>query len=199
MQGRIGEIIPLIEQAHRDTPGLVVLGATLMWARARVGMHTEARSMLDAEMDSDFPMWNDSTWLVAHALWADVAARTTHRPAANLLFERLRPWHRQVAFTHASLVGCVAHYLGRLAHTLERLDEADEWFAEALAFHANLEAPYFVALTKSAWAELLVDRNRAGDTDRARVLLDESVAVAAARDYGYVEQDSRALLERLGR
>ena len=62
---------------------------------------------------------------------------------------------------HTSRVhGSVAHYLGLLAHTLDRHDEADQWFGQALAFHEAMEAPFFVALTQTAWAELLADRDR---------------------------------------
>ena len=48
-----------------------------------------------------------------------------------MLYQRLLPWHDQFATTHITVHGGVAHYLGLLAHTLDRHDEADQWFAKA--------------------------------------------------------------------
>ena len=90
----------------------------------------------------------------------------------------------------------MAHFLGRLAHGLDRFDEADQWFGEALARHEGLRAPYFVAFTQTAWAALLSDRNQPGDGQRARTLIDAALPVATERGYGYVERDARELLER---
>ena len=91
----------------------------------------------------------------------------------------------------------MAHYLGLLAHTLDRHGEADQWFTQALAFHEAMEAPFFVALTQAAWAALLADRNEPGDAERARTLVDAVLPVATERGYGYIERDARAVLEQL--
>ena len=165
--------------------------------RASTIAHDEVRQLLDAEVTNDFPMFADSTWLVAHVLWADAAARSGHRPAATVLYQRLLPWHDQFATTHITVHGSVAHYLGLLAHTLDRHDEADQWFSQALAFHEAMEAPFFVALTQTAWAELLADRDQPGDAQRARALVDAALPVATERGYGYVERDARSVLERI--
>jgi hypothetical protein len=114
------------------------------------------------------------------------------------LHQRLLPWHDQFATARITVQGGVAHYLGRLAHTLDLHDEAGEWFSEALAFHEAMEAPFFVAMTQTAWAELLADRARSGDAGRARTLAGTALPVAEARGYGYVERDARSLLERIG-
>jgi hypothetical protein len=121
-----------------------------------------------------------------------------HRPAATILYERLLPWHAQFATTHVTMSGSVAHYLGLLATALDRYDEADTWFVEALICHERMESPYFVAFTQTAWAALLIDRNQPGDAERARALIDAALPVSTERGYGYVERDARSLLERMG-
>ena len=118
------------------------------------------RQLLDTEVANDFSMFADATWLVGQVLWAEAAARSGHRPAAVALYQRLLPWHDQFATTHITVQGGVAHYLGLLAHTLDLHDEADQWFSQALAFHEAMEAPFFVAMTQTAWAGLLADRDR---------------------------------------
>ena len=77
-------------------------------------------------------------------------------------------------------------------------DEADQWFSQALAFHEAMEAPFFVAMTQTAWAGLLADRDQPGDAQRARALAGAALPVATERGYGYVERDARSLLERIG-
>ena len=81
---------------------------------------------------------------------------------------------------------------------LNRYDEADQWFDEALACHEGMEAPFFVACTQIAWAALLIDRNQPSDGQRARTLIEAALPIATKGGYGYVERDARDLLERIG-
>ena len=60
-----------------------------------------------------------------------------------------------------------------------------------------MEAPFFVALTQTAWAELLVDRDQPGDADRARALAERRPTRRPSASYGYVERDARSVLERI--
>ncbi len=197
-QGRLDELISLIERAVHDNPGLPAFRAALTRAKSRHDADNEVEALLDVEVANGFLMTEDVQWSTAHVLWAEAAARCTHRPAAALLYEHLLPWHAQFVTTHITVSGSVAHYLGLLAHALDRDDEADQWFEEALTCHERMEAPYFVALTQTAWAALLIDRDQSGDKEQARAFIDAALPVATERGYGYVEHDARELLERLG-
>jgi tetratricopeptide (TPR) repeat protein len=196
-QGRLHELVPLIEQAVEDNPGLPIFRAVQVRAKSRDDTDHEVAGLIDLEVVNNFPMSEDLQWLTAHVLWAEGAAICRHRPAAAILYERLLPWHAQFATTHVTMSGGVAHYLGLLAHALDRYDEADKWFGEAMACHEGMQSPYFVAFTQTAWAALLCDRHQPGDTQRARMLIDAALPIAARRGYGYVEQDARELLERM--
>ena len=198
MQGRSHQIIPLIEAVVHDNPDVPLLRAILASSRSFDDPHEEVRQVLETELTSGFPMLADSTWLIGQVIWADTAARIGHRPASKALYQCLLPWHDQFATGPITVQGGVAHYLGRLAHTLDLHDEADAWFSQALAFHEAMEAPFFVAMTQTAWAGLLADRDQAGDAQRARALAGAALPVATERGYGYVEHDARSLLERIG-
>jgi tetratricopeptide (TPR) repeat protein len=197
-QGRLHELVPLIDQTVKDNPGLPAFRAGLMWAKSLDAADNDVRHLLDVEVADDFPMSDDAQWLTSHVLWAEAAYRCSHRPAATALYQRLLPWHAQFVTTHITVSGSVAHFLGWLSHTLERYDEADRWFGEALTCHEGMEAPFLVAFTQTAWAALLIDRNQPGDAQRARTLIAAALPVAAERGYGYVERDARDLLERIG-
>jgi hypothetical protein len=198
MQGRL-HVRRLRGSSRLGTPTLrpQIVHANRAFAKSFDDAENEVRKLLDTEVANDFPMFADSTWLVVHLLWAGAAARTGHRPASTALYERLLPWHDQFGTTHTSVYGGVAHYLGLLAHTLDRHNEADQWFGQALALHEAMEAPFFVAMTQTAWAELLADRNKPGDTRRASDLLATAVQVARGRGYGNVARDARSVRERV--
>jgi hypothetical protein len=161
------------------------------------GPHEKLHQVLDTEVTNDFTVFDDASWLSAQVLWAHAVARSGHRPGSKLLYERLLPWHDQFATAHTTVTGGVAHYLGMLAHTLGHHDDADRWFAESVAFHEAMEAPYFVASSQAAWAALLVDRDQPGDLQRARALVAAALPTATERGFGYVERDARTLLTLL--
>jgi hypothetical protein len=198
MQGRLGEMIPLTEQAVRDNPGLGIFRAALAAAMSAHEPRDEVWRFVDRACAEGFEVFTDASWLAAQTLWANAVARAGHRAGAALLYDRLAPWHRHFATSHMTVHGPVAHYLGLLAHTLERHDEADHWFAEALMIGEAMEAPFFATTTQVAWAGLLADRARSDDARRARNLVDAALPIAVERGFGYVEGDARAVLTLLG-
>jgi tetratricopeptide (TPR) repeat protein len=197
MQGRLNEIVALIDGALNQNPGLDVLRASACWARAYSGTDEEVQERLDGEISTGFQLYEDQHWLTGHILFADSAAKVRHLEAATLLREKLLPWHNQCPTTHITFGGVVAQYLGLLAQCLGELDEADGWFAEALALHERLEAPFLVAWTQSSWAGLLTERGGPGDLPHARKMLDRAITVAGERGFGFVESASTNLLEQL--
>ena len=197
MQGRLDEMVQVVDDAAAQNPGLDVLRASACWTRAYAGLDAEVSTRLDLELRNGFALYEDQHWLTAVTLFADAAAIVRHREAATFLRESLRPWHNLCPTTHITFSPVVAQYLGLLAHRLEELDEADGWFAEALTLHQRLNAPLQVAWTQSTWAELLADRDGPGDIDRARPMAEEALSVASRRGYGFVESHASRVLQRL--
>jgi DNA-binding SARP family transcriptional activator/tetratricopeptide (TPR) repeat protein len=197
MQGRMDEVLPLAEQLARDAPRLPVFQATIGLALSYGEAREQLRQLLDTQVEQDFPVYADVLWLATHTCWAGAITRSGHRPGARVLYERLLPWQNQFATTHTTLNGGISHFLGLLAQTLGRQDEADDWFAKALALHEAMHAPHFVAATQAAWAGLLADRDRPGDRARAQALVAAALPVTVERGYGYVERDAREVLARI--
>ena len=144
-------------------------------------------------------MFADATWLVGHVLWADAAARSRASTRGDGPVSTPVAVARPVRDARTpSVHGGVAHYLGLLAHTLDRHDEAERWFRQALALHEAMEAPFFVALTQAAWADLLVAarpaRGREIGRDRSSRLPSRS---PIERGFGSVERDARSVLARV--
>ena len=103
MQGRLGEMVPLIEEAMRDNPGLRIFHATLAAAMSFDEPAEKVRQFLDTEITNGFTVFDDASWLAAQVLWAQAVARSGHRPGSKMLYERLLPWHDQFATTHITV------------------------------------------------------------------------------------------------
>ena len=197
-QGRLHEVIPLIEQAAAESPGIATYRAALAVAHAGAGDLDDVRAMIgeatERELrESDEPM----TWSLTMACWADAAARSRANEIAPTLRELLAPYHDQIVTNGNSFLPSVAHHLGLLEHALGELDAADEWFAEALILHRRLRSPVLVAQTRAAWATLLADRCGDGDRAHAVELAQAAHAAAVEGGYGRVAAEARAVLDRL--
>lgn len=193
MQGRFGEVVPLIEQAAEDNPAVPGFRAALALAVSDVDAD-RASALLDTELAGGFDVRLEAATLAAMVMWADAAARIGHRDAAAFLRDWLAPWSGQFATTHITLQGAVAHAVGDLERLLGRLDEADASFEQALAVHERLQAPFFVARTQAAWAALLAERGAAGDRERARELATAALTVATLRGFQGVADAATAVL-----
>ncbi|MEJ7715067.1 MAG: hypothetical protein WKF40_04905 [Thermoleophilaceae bacterium] len=93
-------------------------------------------------------------------------------------------------------LGSASHYLGLLAPTLDRLDEADEHFSRAADAHRRIGATPWLARTQLDWAAMLLNRSSAGDAGRAAELLGEALLAARALGLEAVERRAVSLLER---
>jgi hypothetical protein len=116
------------------------------------------------------------------------------------LYQLLLPYagHTVVIGNAAACYGALSRYLGALATTLGRWDEAAQHFEDALAMNARMEAWPWLAHTQYQYAIMLLARDQSGDpstgsgqaSEKARELL--KAALITARELGM-----RALEERL--
>jgi uncharacterized protein HemY len=114
------------------------------------------------------------------------------RAHAAILYQFLLPYAgRTVVIGNAvACYGAMSRYLGALATTLERWDEAEQHFEDALAMNARMEAWPWLAHTQYQYATILLSRDQPGDDEKARELLQS--ALLTARELGI-----RALEERI--
>jgi hypothetical protein len=97
----------------------------------------------------------------------------------------------------ADILGTAHHFLMLLAATTERWDEFERHAREALARNDAMGARPWLATTQVEIADVLVSRNRAGDTARANKLV--AACLTACDELGMPELAKRAhaVLERI--
>ena len=198
-QGRLDEIIDVLDQATVENPGLPAFRAAFAYALCEVERFDDAREVFEPLASNGFShIPFHTTWLTAMTLCAEVAGHLGHRTAAAVLAELLAPWCDQLAYTGMTCEGSVARPLGLALATTRRFEEADDAYTQAAAVHELLDAPIELARTQVDWARMLSDRGRAGDLERARELLDAALTTATELGSATIEQQARALLATLG-
>ena len=194
-QGRYAELVPMVEQVVAEQPKQPVYRAVLAAAYTYAGYLDRAAALLAEDSVSGFPMSVDGSWTTGLCLWADVAVRLGDRAVAQVLFEQLAPFHHHVPFTTITILPTVAHYLGTLDHLLDRHEDADRWFQEAMTIHQRMESSLLVAYTQAAWASLLADRDHHDDRTRAQDLANQALAAGTAGGFGYIASDAERVLQ----
>ncbi|HEV8634284.1 MAG TPA: AAA family ATPase [Chloroflexota bacterium] len=144
---------------------------------------------------ADLP--HDLSWLAEIAVLAQTCAYLGDARRAAALYGILRPYDgRVIVASHGDTCqGPVAHYLGVLATTLGRWEDALAHFAAAEAIEARLGARPALARTREAHATALLSRRRREDLPRARELLEGALAVY--RELG-IERGAARARARLG-
>jgi class 3 adenylate cyclase len=198
-RGNLNELIPLIEQAIADNPGLPTLKATLAVAHAEGDRIDDAHHLLAELAAANFEFPLDFAWLTGMTRCAQVAIECRDEKSVTLLFDRLAPWAAQwTTSAGISSQGPVSHYLGGLATVLGHYDEADAYFAQSAAMNDRMGAKFFAALTDIMWGKMFAERKAPGDSERARQLLTQAHATAATHGYGTVERRAAVALQGLG-
>jgi len=149
----------------------------VFWA-SQMGRAADAARELSAMRQDGFRLPRDGGWLTYMSLLSAAAAEVDDRASATLLYDLLRPYATRVAIVGAGLAcwGSVSLYLGFLASTLGRIEDATSHFADAAAAHERMGARPFLAWTWFAHGRLLStdDANGQGAT--------RSALLARARD-----------------
>ncbi len=176
-QGRAHEIAPLVERLV-EAQGIPGLRAGLALIYAHSGREEEARAQIDELAGQDFAdLLFDPEWLIKLSVLAEACARIGHREYAPKLYELLRPHEaRNVVYGDAQLTyGSTSRYLGLLAETLGRSDDAVEHFEEAMEMHQKMGATAWLAHTQYECARTLLRSGRGRERARAQVLLQEAL------------------------
>jgi tetratricopeptide (TPR) repeat protein len=193
-QGRLKELEPVVRyfiQQHGAgaawRPGLALIYSELELA-------PEAREQFEILAQRDFAdIPRDGLWMASMTYLTDVCNFLGDDRRAAMLYDLLVPFDGRnvVVGNMTACYGALSRYLGALATTLRRWDEAERHFEDALAMNTRMEAPPWLAHTQHQYAAMLLLRNRPGDRERAVELLHN--ALAAARGLGM-----EGLAERVG-
>jgi tetratricopeptide (TPR) repeat protein len=191
-QGQLDELVePMARAAGRADPDPLTVAAFVVLL-CELGRHDEARPLFDHLMADDLarlPL--NIAALFGLTLAAEASAAVGHTRGAALLRQRLAPHEGLVAHVASAATGCVDHFLGLTAATLEDLDEAEAYFAAAERIHRRMGAPGWLARTQLEQARLLIARRQ---PERAREVLRRVVATAGDLGLAAVERRARALL-----
>ncbi|HKY76017.1 MAG TPA: hypothetical protein VJS45_07750, partial [Acidimicrobiia bacterium] len=193
-QGRLNELADRLRQAlhERDRPAT---RAFVALAYCEIDRIEDARRVFAplATRLGELPV--DIVWLELTCLSAAVCRYLGDRPLAARLLALLRPLSNQIAGQAVVWWGSVSHYLGLLAATLERYDEAEAHFGAAQMTHEQFAAPTWLARTRLEWGRMLLTRRQPGDTERANELLAQALTTARDLGLGNVERRAVALLQ----
>ena len=178
-QGRLAETEELLERGVEQYPD------TILWAVLRTLMYAEtgrvelAAEYLDRVVRSRFKPFETlpavGAGLIALML-ADAALPGQHVASAGRLYELLLPSEQRFVFIGGQgIVGSADRSLGNLAGLLERFDDAERHFEQALELETRFGACGWLPRTQSDYARVLLVRNAPGDRERALGLLDEAM------------------------
>jgi class 3 adenylate cyclase/tetratricopeptide (TPR) repeat protein len=195
-QGRFEELLSTVVE-YLDDPDFIVpaIGAMAAFMYGEVGRPEESRRYyLPLAADGFAALRFDHLWLMGLAFCAEVAVRLGDADSAELLSDLLSPYSHLVVTVHNWPVNCVSHYLGLLATSLGRFDDADAHFQATADRQLRIGTPTWLAHTRYEWARMLLARRAPGDGEQARELLGQAVATARELGLGNVERRALALM-----
>ena len=169
-QDRVGELEGYFTKAAAELERLPYLRAVLALLYCDSGKTTEAEKLLTDAATGDFagPPVRPDVALRDGELCRGVGPPPTRSERLPGSTSGWRRFHYQVAFAWWATGGAVAFYLGMLSTTLGRCDDAEAHFAEALAIHERLRAPYWTARTHLETARMLLTRRSPGTPEGQR-------------------------------
>ena len=123
----------------------------------------------------------DMFWFTAISVLAETCALLRDAPRARVLYELLEPFsERNVVATQAVCWGSSRRFLGLLAITLGRWEEAAAHLEAAIAKNEACGNPAGASIVRRDLAKLLLARGAEGDLDRAADLLRPPLLAAQA-------------------
>ncbi|MGH7898162.1 MAG: hypothetical protein ACREQQ_09425, partial [Candidatus Binatia bacterium] len=180
-QGRLEEMEGAIEAFVAEHPAMPAFRSGMAHLCAELGREAEARAEFEQLAANDFTdLPRDATWLNLLDELSQVCAFLGDARRAAKLYELLLPFAaRNIVITFVEACdGAVSHYLGLLAATMSRWEEAAKHFEDALSMNARMAARPFLARTQHEYARLLLGRCRPRDREKAVHLLEEALATA---------------------
>jgi len=201
-QGRIGELARFARAQPVDSrfPMLAVFRATIALLNAEEGSLDEARGELErfaANELADLP--RDFTYLYGLAVLGELCAAVGDSKSAATVYDALQPFADRyvVLFMGTVCLGSAFRYLGQLAATMGRWEEAEAHFAEAMARNQRIGARLWVAHTQLDWAKLLQAQGGGDAPARGLELLRPCLATAAELRLKNLEEQAQALAAQL--
>jgi tetratricopeptide (TPR) repeat protein len=180
-QGRLAEVGPVLEAGVEKTQVIPAWRCALAEYYKISGRELEAQREFEALAANDFEdLPRDGVWIMGLMLLASLCSQLGDQRRAGIIYRLLSPYRGVLAVGRPLVVvmAPVDQRLGTLASLLERFEEANAHFADALAIAERMRALPWQAEIRYERALLLGRRAARGDRERALALLDESAEIA---------------------
>jgi DNA-binding SARP family transcriptional activator len=178
-QGRVEEVESLVRRAAIDYPTYPIWRCVLANMLAELGSTEEARAALEGLAADNFgAIPFDEEWEVGLCFLAETAARLGETSHAAALYELLLPYADKVALSYPEIsLGPISRFLGIVAATVRRYDDATRHFEDAVRTSERIGARPWLAHAREDYAHTLLRRAEPGDAEKARTLLDSALAI----------------------
>ncbi len=155
-QGRLGELVPLIERFMEEYPALAAWKAGVPLGYLAAGRRDDAMRALE-EMTSRFDeIPRDFFWLTAVAVLGEASGKLPHRESAGPLYEALAPYADSwIQVGYAGSLGPVSRILGLLAAARGDSDTAVAHLEDALSRSEQAGLRLFETQARAELEELL--------------------------------------------
>jgi hypothetical protein len=191
-QGRLAEMVPLIDRVASGSPGLPAWQAALAVSCISAGDRDRAASIVDDLMAKGEPVFpRDIAWLIGHSVLAEAVSAVGTPEQAEREYETLLPYAGRIPNLAMVARPAVSLWLAMLVGRAERTDAASAHFSEALHEHERIEAHVFLALSRLEWGRFLL---RQGEAEKARALLADAEEAAVRLGSAAIANAAAALL-----
>jgi len=176
-QARLDEAAQLVRETVDTYRGYRSLRCLLALLECELGHPDAAQLVFEQLAADDFAaLPRDSEWIFCLCILSEVCVHLRDAGRAAVLYRLLLPHaHLNALAAGEVAIGSVARYLGLLATTLERWDDALSHFEVALEMNERMGARPWLARTQDDYARMLFVHGEPGDAERAQRLLDEAL------------------------
>jgi tetratricopeptide (TPR) repeat protein len=162
-QGRLEEVDLLLRTSVDEFAGYHSLRCLVPVIDYELGRKESARVRFDelaADKFSALP--RDGEWVFSLCLLAQLATHFEDRARAQTIYDYLLPHaHQNASLTGEIAIGSVSRYLGLLAMLIERWDDSERHFEEALEMNERMNARAWLAHTQEDYGRMLLERGGA--------------------------------------
>jgi tetratricopeptide (TPR) repeat protein len=196
-RGSLEEVEPLIRRAVEEYPARPMFRCMLTQVHAETGRTEDARRRLEELAANGFEaLPRSNEWLFSMGMLAEVAELIGDPGPARTMYDLLVPFGRYNAATADYIsMGAVSRYLGLLALTLARPDDALRHLEEALDANQRMGARPWATHTRCDLARALLARDGPGDRELAEELLGETLRACKELQMNALETRAAGLLE----
>jgi tetratricopeptide (TPR) repeat protein/predicted Ser/Thr protein kinase len=200
LQGRLAEVEDAFQAQAAQYPESLLYRASDMMLNLTLGRIAQAREEFERFAANDFADLPRHLLMPTYLMELSTAAATLgDKSRAAYLYELVGTCHDRVFLVggNNACIGTRSLWLGVLAATLERRDDAVAHFEDALETSARLGLLPWLARTRYEYARMLIERDSSGDKEKAKTLLTEATATYRELGMPTFLEDAQELLNDL--